>query len=129
MFMKVKQVIVVRKDLKMRKGKLAAQAAHASMGAILKFRENSNDDVVLLRPSEEALRWLNSSFTKICAGIDSEEELLALVESANSVGLLNCLIVDNGLTEFNGVPTRTCAAFGPAASEEIDKITGKLALL
>ena len=51
MFMKVKQVIVVRKDLKMRKGKLAAQAAHASMGAILKFREHSNDDVVLLRSS------------------------------------------------------------------------------
>ena len=127
--LRVKQVIVVRKDLNMRKGKIAAQVAHASMGAILSFRDSFDGDTVVLRPTEEALYWLNTTFTKICVYVNSEEELVGLYERAKSAGIVSCLITDNGLTEFNGIPTKTCAAIGPALVEDVDAITGGLPLL
>jgi PTH2 family peptidyl-tRNA hydrolase len=73
--------------------------------------------------------WLNGLFTKVVVSCDSEQELLELYEQANSNGLPSSLIVDAGLTEFNGVPTKTCIAIGPAKSEYIDKITEHLKLL
>lgn len=127
--MRVKQVIVVRKDLNMRKGKIAAQVAHASMGAILSFRDSFDGDTVVLRPTEEALYWLDTSFTKICVYVNSEEELVRLHERARAAGVVSCLITDNGLTEFNGVPTKTCGAIGPALVKDVDGITGGLPLL
>lgn len=122
--MRVKQVIVVRKDLNMRKGKIAAQVAHASMGAILSFRDSFDGDTVVLRPTEEALYWLDTSFTKICVYVNSEEELVRLHERARAAGVVSCLITDN-----DGVPTKTCAAIGPALVEDVDGITGGLPLL
>ena len=133
-----KQVIVVRKDLNMRKGKMAAQAAHASMGAILKLidrrKYNLLDGEVMemraeLRVDSPECHWLENSFTKICVSCDSEEELLTLVKQAQDKGILCCAITDSGKTEFNGVPTLTCAAFGPAWADNVDEITGSLKLL
>jgi PTH2 family peptidyl-tRNA hydrolase len=114
----MKQIIVIRNDLNMRKGKMCSQAAHASLGATLGAL---NDPRVH--------EWLNGLFTKICVRCDSEEELDALHEQAKSLGLINCLITDSGKTEFNGVPTKTCLAIGPDTEEKIDAITGSLKLL
>jgi PTH2 family peptidyl-tRNA hydrolase len=113
-----KQVIVMRKDLNMRKGKMIAQGAHA----VLKVFLNSSF-------TSSTKEWLNSGQTKICVSVDSEEELLAKYEAAKSAGLNAALIQDAGHTEFNGVPTYTCIAIGPGESSEIDKITGDLKLL
>lgn len=131
-----KQVIVVRKDLNMRKGKIAAQAAHASLGAVLKLCANGNTQdgryyelYAQLRDDSPAYAWLNGPFTKICVSVDSEEELQALVDRAIAEGILFCKITDAGKTEFNGVPTVTCAAFGPAWVEELDQLTGHLKLM
>lgn len=140
--MNTKQVIVMRKDLNMRKGKMCAQAAHASLGV---FTDMLRCEHTLAGPSltphikqkfyfettstSAISKWLNGSFKKITVGVNSEEELIALYEHAKKVNLPCILITDSGLTEFNGEPTNTCIAIGPAEDREVDIVTGGLKLL
>lgn len=125
-----KQVIVVRKDLKMPIGKALAQVAHASMAVILNEMEKQGNTWTLYTQDGSALsEWLTGSFTKVVVAIDSEEELLLLHERASAAGIPASKIIDSGRTVFNGVPTLTCCAFGPAYSEELDALTGHLKLL
>jgi PTH2 family peptidyl-tRNA hydrolase len=121
----IKQVIVMRKDLNMRKGKMIAQGAHASLSFITRRLEHS-DKVKLSKPEQE---WLESSFAKICVSVDSEERLLEIYQKAKDAMLEVHLITDSGKTEFNGVPTKTCLAIGPDYSHKIDQVTGDLQLL
>ena len=130
----IKQVIIVRKDLKMRKGKIAAQSAHASMKILAdRMHKVSIEDIgsieYRLTPTNEMIEWLDGIFTKIALGVDSLEELTDLAEKANELNIPTAIIEDNGLTVFNGKKTVTCMAIGPALSEDIDKITGHLKLL
>jgi PTH2 family peptidyl-tRNA hydrolase len=123
-----KQVIVVRKDLGMRKGKMIAQGAHASMGAILGLAKREGDSLVIpLDPRVEP--WLCGRFKKIAVSVNSEAELLALHAKAKNAGIVCSLIQDAGLTEFGGVPTYTAVGIGPDDGERIDGITGELPLL
>jgi PTH2 family peptidyl-tRNA hydrolase len=116
----MKQVIVVRKDLNMRKGKIAAQVAHASLGAVFQLGDKLGDKMVI--PYSGNLKhWMENEFTKICVSCDSYIELLT--------GLNAYLIQDSGRTEFNNVPTYTCLAIGPDEDEAINEITGHLKLL
>ena len=114
----MKQMIVMRKDLKMPLGKMVAQGAHASMKATLLNLEH---------PSVK--EWLSGPFTKIAVGIDSEEEMLEILDRARAANLIAELITDAGLTVFDGVATNTCIAVGPATAEELQPITGHLKLL
>jgi PTH2 family peptidyl-tRNA hydrolase len=131
--MSVKQVIVVRKDLNMRKGKLAAQVAHASMKVFFDMAEwTDHDRFEIFNIPEPMIKWMNygdGSFTKIVVGVNSEEELLEIQKKAFEAKIPNALIKDNGLTEFHGMPTNTCIAIGPDEEEKIDAITGELKLL
>ncbi len=134
-----RQVIAVRKDLKMRKGKLAAQVAHATTKLIFDLISSTKKMygwdighrtlVTLDFPSGAANWLLKGKATKIVVGVESEEELLALMGTAKEVGISYQEIIDAGLTEFNGVPTLTCVGFGPALKEELDPLTGHLPLL
>lgn len=132
--MSVKQIIVVRKDLNMRKGKMIAQGAHASMAAV--FPLYGKPMIVRLLAfaykvvtNTELRQWLSSSFKKIAVSVDSEDELMSILQQARDAGLDVALITDNGATEFNGVPTRTCIAIGPHFDSKIDSITKHLKLL
>lgn len=135
----VKQVIVMRKDLGMRKGKMVAQGAHASLGVFLDLMTKSQsamEDVMginirklMVKDGSAMEQWMDGSFTKICLSCDSEEELIELQRLAWEDGIPSKLITDSGKTEFNGVPTKTCVAIGPDYAEKIDKITGHLKLL
>lgn len=118
-----KQVIVVRKDLKMRRGKEIAQGCHASMAVLFDLYNTKKglDD-------PRAKPWIEGKFKKVCVVVNSEAELLEVVENAKKAGLLHSLITDAGLTEFNGVPTKTCAAIGPDTEENVNKVTGELKL-
>jgi len=133
--METKQVIVIRKDLGMRKGKMCAQAAHASMKAILdelyytEFNKDYTTIGITISHDTPLYHWLSGIFTKVVVGCDSEEELLALHSSANIYKVINALIQDAGKTEFHGKPTYTALAIGPDTPERIDKITGHLKLL
>ena len=126
----VKQVIVIRKDLNMRKGKLAAQTAHASMKFLLDGNQYTAKDKAIkaFLTSVEA-EWVFGSFAKIVVSCDSEQELLNLIQKAKDSGVLVKEIIDVGNTEFHGIPTLTCAAFGPAKCDTLNKITGNLKLL
>ena len=127
-----KQVIVMRTDLGMRRGKQIAQGAHASLGIFTQnmiIKGGGNLFLGTFAFGEYAKQWFESSFAKICLRCDSEEELLTLYEQAKNAGISCILITDNGNTEFHGVPTNTCIAIGPDKSEYIDKITGHLKLL
>jgi len=124
----LKQVILVRKDLHMGVGKIAAQVAHASMAAFLKDSQTIGDSLIVPL-TEHNKGWIGGSFTKVCLGVKTEGELRALLESARLVGIPHGLITDNGRTVFNGVPTVTCGAIGPYDATVIDTITGHLTLL
>lgn len=129
---KAKQVIVMRKDLNMRKGKMVAQGAHSSIAFLTnKMKKNISNPEALwwVNLTQAEKEWINGSFFKVCVGVDSEKELLDILEKARSMGVEAQLITDQGHTEFNGVPTNTCLALGPDYSSKIDTITGNLKLL
>ena len=115
---KIKQVIVVRHDLKMRRGKQIAQGAHASMSFLCR-RLQARGSISLNDFSPNERTWLTGSFAKVCCRVNSEEELMAIHDKARELGLEVHLITDSGKTEFHGQPTRTCLAIGP---DEADKI-------
>jgi PTH2 family peptidyl-tRNA hydrolase len=114
-----KQVIVIRTDLKMGKGKLAAQAGHAAVSAAEDARKRH-------RAWWEA--WLFEGQRKIAVKVEDEKELVELEDAAKDLGLPNALIVDRGLTQ---IPegTVTCLGIGPAPAGLVDRLTGKLKLL
>lgn len=125
-----KQVIVIRKDLNMRKGKLVAQSCHASMGAILNYAGPAYEGEIKINVERPAVnQWLSGRFKKITVSVNSEEELLEIHQKALDAGVNVKLIKDAGLTEFNGVPTLTCLAIGPDYPSNIDHLTGHLPLL
>lgn len=125
----VKQVIVVRTDLNMRKGKLASQVAHAAMKFILDNNESDRGDKLMVSLSPDEATWCLERFTKVVCQIDSQEGLEQLILRAKLEGIDVYPIIDAGKTEFHDVPTLTCASFGPCQADDIDKITGDLKLL
>ncbi len=114
-----KLVIVLRTDIKMSKGKMAAQAGHAAVSASEYARKN--------RP-EWWNPWIMEGQCKIAVKVKSEQEILELERKARNAKLPAVLIVDRGLTE---IPpnTITCLGIGPAPADKVDAITGKLSLL
>lgn len=108
----------------MRKGKMVAQGAHAAMAFI--SRRLIGDGLML---EDVEWEWLQNSFAKVCVGVGSEAELQDIIEDAIDFGVTVQPIMDNGTTEFGGVPTLTCCAVGPDYVGRVDAITGGLKLL
>ena len=126
-----KQVIVIRRDLRMRRGKEIAQGAHASMLWLADRvigRMTPAGTVTGIELSQAERDWLRGSFRKVTVKVGSEAELLAVYEKAVEAGLVVYLITDRGLTEFGGVPTHTCLGIGPDYDDLIDPVTGDLEL-
>lgn len=114
--MEYKQVIIVRQDLKLPKGKLAAQCSHASVDCVLK-----SDKKIIER-------WKNQGAKKIILKVADEKELVKHMETAQKEGLKIALIRDAGYTVVEA-GTVTCLGIGPDLEEKIDKITGKLKMV
>jgi len=113
-----KQVIVVRGDLDLSRGKLAAQVAHAAVGAFLEAE----------RSGAPVDAWLREGQKKVVVRCEDERELFELEERARGLGLPCFLVRDAGLTELEpGTPT--CLGVGPEEEREVDKVTGHLPLL
>ena len=121
---KVKQVIVMRKDLNLSKGRLVAQGAHASIAFLTNLIQEYNGEALPLSNAEK--EWVYGTFFKICVGVDSEKELLDIGHQAVNIGLNVKYIQETmGFDE----PTFTCLAIGPDYSSKIDPITKHLKLL
>ncbi|MBR9690337.1 peptidyl-tRNA hydrolase [Candidatus Woesearchaeota archaeon] len=111
-----KQVILARADLKLPKGKLAAQAAHASVEAVLKADEN------------KVKAWRAQGQKKVVLKVTDEKELVKFFQQAKDVGFVASLITDAGKTVI-APGTKTCVAIGPGLEEEIDALTGELKMM
>ncbi|MHA1686574.1 MAG: peptidyl-tRNA hydrolase Pth2 [Candidatus Heimdallarchaeaceae archaeon] len=114
-----KQVIVVRTDLRMSKGKTAVQVAHGSISAFLRAKTAHRD---------WANDWLKEGQKKVTLKVQTQEELLQIAEKAQKEELPFAIINDAGLTELPP-GTTTVVGIGPAPEELIDKVTGQLSLL
>jgi PTH2 family peptidyl-tRNA hydrolase len=112
----MKQVIVVNQSLKLPKGKLAAQVAHAAVGAFIEASDEARVD------------WLEEGMPKVVVQALDETELRRLLDLALQNGIPALLVEDAGRTV---VPegTVTCLGLGPASDGEIDRLTGELKLL
>ena len=132
--MNVKQVIVIRRDLGMRRGKEISQGAHASIAWLTNrlmtgwSREKPDVYRSVAFLSEAEWEWVQGNFRKITCAVRSERDLFALADKAKEAGLVYEVIEDSGLTEFGGVPTFTALAVGPDYDERIDPVTGHLEL-
>lgn len=114
--MSLKQVILIRQDLKLPKGKACAQAAHASVDAVLK----TSPEIIK--------KWRNEGMAKIALKVKDEKELIKFFQMAKDEGISVSLITDAGKTVV-APGTKTCVGIGPADEEKIDRITGSLPLL
>jgi peptidyl-tRNA hydrolase, PTH2 family len=117
-----KLIIVIRKDLNLRKGKWMAQGGHASLAWLI----NSYDCLISPTPTVEQ-EWLYGRQKKIVLQTGSLEELLSLKIQCDVMNVRCHTVIDAGLTELPG-PTMTCIAIGPDYNEKIDPITGHLQL-
>ena len=111
----LKQVILMRNDLKLPKGKACAQAAHASVDAVLK----SDEKVVQ--------EWKKSGMAKIVLKVADEKELVSFFQAAKDSSIVASLITDAGHTVVEP-GTKTCVGLGPAKEEELDALVGELSL-
>jgi PTH2 family peptidyl-tRNA hydrolase len=109
----MKQVILVRKDLKMSKGKTAAQVSHASVDCLLKSHK---DDIA---------KWKKEGMKKVVLKVEDFEELKKYHRKSLDAGMVTCIISDAGRTELEP-GTITCMGIGPDNEEKIDKVTGSL---
>lgn len=124
-----KQVIIMRKDLGMSRGKLMAQASHASLKCILDTYVVFHDDNTMksLPMPLDVMKWFQGSFTKIVLRVDSEDELMEIYDEVRKTDIPVALIKDAGRTEL-GKSEYTCLGIGPWNALEINKITGHLPL-
>lgn len=112
----MKQVILVRQDLKLPKGKLAAQVAHASTESLLRSHK---DDIT---------RWRSEGMKKIVLKVADDKELIKYKNLAEDAHLVAALIIDAGRTVIEP-GTMTCLGIGPDKEEKIDRITGQLKMM
>ncbi|MBR9675479.1 peptidyl-tRNA hydrolase [Candidatus Woesearchaeota archaeon] len=114
--MEYKQVILVRSDLKLPKGKMSAQAAHASVEATLRA------------DSKKVASWRAQGQKKVVLKVDDEKALIKFFQEAKDNNLSASLITDAGKTII-APGTKTCVGIGPDLEEEIDSITGELKMM
>lgn len=135
---KVQEVIVMRKELRTRRGKEVAQGSHAAQAPFsdrVVGREDYVDDrgiemarLVMEVPRVMADWLLEGAFTKVVVQTKTEEEFYAVRDAAEAAGLPFRIITDRGHTEFHGIPTDTCMSVGPAWKSDLDPVTGHLPL-
>jgi PTH2 family peptidyl-tRNA hydrolase len=111
-----KQVIVIRKDLRLSKGKLSVQVAHASLGAFKKADGKTRSE------------WEQSGSKKVVVEIEDLKGLMEIYEKAKHAKLPAILIKDAGRTELPP-GTATAVGIGPSDERDVDKVTGSLKML
>jgi len=125
----IKHVIVVRKDLNLTKGKLATYVAHVSIQFLLENNESDRGDEFTIKLNPEEAVWLRESAFSTIYAINSAEALQNMMLRAELDGIEVYPLFVQTPKEFDGDRTLVCAAFGPASSNDLSKILGKLKLI
>lgn len=112
-----KLALVVRADLAMGKGKLAAQVAHAAVLAVL-----------TTAGGPDFRGWLDDGQPKVVLKVPDDDALGQVIAAAQAAGLPATAVHDAGRTQLEP-GTRTCCAIGPAEDDRINSVTGQLSLL
>lgn len=127
----LRQVLVVRHDLNMRRGKLVAQTGHAPVMLMQNtpgagFRTNAAGKREFVVPDEDGSleAWMTGGQKKVCVSVKTDAELLDLFERATAAGLRCTMVTDAGHTEYHGVATRTVMSIGPHPRTLLDPFTG-----
>jgi peptidyl-tRNA hydrolase, PTH2 family len=115
--MTFKLALVVRTDLGMGRGKIAAQAAHAAVAAAL---NNFG--------APDFAGWLRDGQPKVVLKVATGEQLQEVAGQARAAGLPVEVIHDAGRTQVTA-GMLTCCAIGPAADDRINAVTAGLSLL
>ncbi|KAK3997167.1 peptidyl-tRNA hydrolase PTH2-domain-containing protein [Cladorrhinum sp. PSN332] len=123
-----KLVLVVRTDLGMTKGKIAAQAGHATLACYKSLSREASKDGPQSRAAQILKQWEKRGQAKIAVQIKSEDEILSLQGVARSLGITAEVIADAGRTQIES-GSLTVLGVGPAPKSEVDKVTGGLKLL
>lgn len=114
-----KIVVLVRMDLDMGKGKMAAQVGHASVELALRAQKMD-------RKSFDA--WMSEGQKKVVLKVANRDEMIRYMNEARSNGLYTCIITDAGRTQVEP-GSQTCVGIGPAPCSDIDQVTGSLKML
>lgn len=125
----IKQVIVIRKDLNMKKGHMAAQVANASMQFLINNNESKRGDEIFVKLTGSEAMWLTGSFAKSIVSVDSEDALQELVFRAELEGVEVHPITESDEEDEDSISTITCAAFGPCDAAILDRLTGNLRIV
>lgn len=114
-----KVVVLVRTDLDMGKGKMAAQVGHASVECALRAEK---------KDKKAFDSWMDSGQKKVVLKVPNKDEMIRYMSEARSRGLYVCMICDAGRTQVDP-GTATCIGIGPAPCSELDRVTGDLKML
>lgn len=114
--MSYKQIIVIRDDLKLPKGKMAGQAAHAAVECVLKSDK------------EKIRKWRLEGQKKVVVKVKDEKELFSILQKAKDCDFITAMISDAGKTVI-APGTNTCVGIGPDDEDKLDSITGHLKLI
>lgn len=112
-----KLVLIIRTDLKMGKGKVAAQCAHAAVAA---YKAATRHPAILLA-------WEECGQPKITVKVNNEEALVEIAKHGKSVGLITNIVKDAGHTQIPA-GSKTVCGIGPGPAPLIDQVTGHLKL-
>lgn len=127
----LKQVILIRRDLRLKRAELAALASKASTKFLLDNDISDRGDVLKVELTKQEAEWLSGSATRIILGVPSESSLKDVMLRAELLGLA-CYSVSESKPEEDdseNFEEMLCAAIGPDESERIDEITGNLKLI
>ncbi|ESL08854.1 hypothetical protein TRSC58_03437 [Trypanosoma rangeli SC58] len=144
----LKMTLVVRKDLRMGTGKIAAQCAHAAVAMVEKVErlrqqegtatptpktvaaEGADEDGTTHRDEWVAWydAWTLAGSTKVVLQCSSEEKLMDTCRAAKEVGLPHALVRDAGRTQI-APGSKTVLSVGPAPVKLVDRVTGCFKLL
>jgi len=114
-----KLILVIRMDLKMGKGKMAAQCSHAAVSA---YKRLEKDNPVMLK------KWEFCGQPKVAVKTNTEEDLHDLCAAARTLGLVTAMVQDAGRTQI-APGSITTLAVGPGPAQLVDQVTGHLKLL
>jgi peptidyl-tRNA hydrolase len=121
-----KQVILVRRDLRLKRAAVAALVAKASSSLFVENDESDDDDKLVINLTSQELDWIRNGTTRIVLGVSSENTLRSLIFKSEMSGL-SCYPVTS--QSDDGMQEMLCAAVGPDDPDKIDEITRNLKLL